>query len=433
MTWDVDAVVAGGGVAGSSTAAALAALGWSVLIVEPGQHDDRRLSGELIHPAGVAGLARLGLLSSAFAAAARLAGFVVLPDAEAPGGVHLPYRNGQAALALDHAAICRSMLADVAALPRVSLARGWRVAGMADIAGGAVVQMRRGTTTEAVSCRLLVAADGASSPVRCHAGLRHRRTRTALLTGYLVDPAALPVAGYGHVFSAAGGPVLAYAIGPDRARVLLNRALPRHGSHGEPATLPACLPPRLRAEVEAASAAGAVQRFVSSDVAVTGVARGRVVLVGDAAGTCHPISASGMTMGIDDAIRLGQALRDRDGDIAASLARYAAQRRPRQRARVLLAALLHEVLGGAAAEMGMLRAGMHRYWSGNARARTASMALLAMDDPSVRSILLEVLRVAACGFVASCGEPATLLHRSLLTVRLSRHVTRHLIGALRVQ
>src|SRR5580700_1412910 len=93
MTVEVDVVVAGGGVAGSTAAAAFAALGWSVLVVEPGQHDERRLAGELIHPAGVAGLGKLGLLSPAFASAARLDGFVVFPEASLSGCIELPYQR----------------------------------------------------------------------------------------------------------------------------------------------------------------------------------------------------------------------------------------------------------------------------------------------------------------------------------------------------
>jgi hypothetical protein len=140
-----------------------------------------------------------------------------------------------------------------------------------------------------------------------------------------------------------------------------------------------------------------------------------------------------MSMGIDDAVRLAGALRRRDGDIPAALALYAAERRSRQRARVLLAAMLHDVLGGAAPEMGMLRAGLHRYWSGSARARAASMALLAMDDVGTGSILREVARVAAAGWSASWREPRATLWRAGLLARLSLPMMRNVVGALRVQ
>jgi squalene monooxygenase len=337
------------------------------------------------------------------------------------------------ALALDHATICHSLLATVSALPGIAVARGWRVAGLADTAAAPIVQMRKAGATDRVRCRLVVAADGASSPVRGYAGIAHRRTRTAVLTGYLVDRDALPLPAHGHIFTAAGGPVLAYAIDNERARVLFNRPLSHRGALVDTAVNTAGLTARLRASVETAEAAGTRRRFVSSDVAVAAVARDHVALIGDAAGTCHPISASGMTMGIDDAMRLAKALRDCDGDVAAGLARYAAERRSRQRARILLAAFLHDALGGTGPEMGMLRAAMHRYWSGSARARAASMALLAMDDLHTGSILLEFLRILACGFLSSRNKPLDLLRDAVLTARLSRPMMLHLLGAMRVQ
>jgi 2-polyprenyl-6-methoxyphenol hydroxylase-like FAD-dependent oxidoreductase len=469
VTTDVDAVIAGGGVAGSAAAAALAALGWSVLIVEPGQHGERRLAGELIHPSGVRRLAELGLLGApAFAAAARLDGFAIFPEAGVQGCIDLPYaRPGEApavALALDHASICGSLLATVAALPSVTLAQGWRVTSLEGTPGNPIVRIRRAGVTEAIGCRLVIAADGASSPVRTYAGLGHRRVRNAVLTGYLVEQDVLPLPGRGHIFTASGGPVLAYAIGGSRGRVLFNGPLVNgppvnrpliNGSpvkgplvNGPPVNGPLvrgsaahsdalrgieALTPRLRAAVEAAMAAGTGQRFVSGDVTVSGVTRGHVVLVGDAAGTCHPISASGMTMGIDDATRLARALRCRDGDVPSALAVYASERRSRQCARVLLAAMLHDALGGAGPEMGLLRSALHRYWSGSARARAASMALLGMDDVSMRSILAEFLRVMAAACLASCGEPVSMLRRAGLMARLSRPMMRHVVGAIRVQ
>ena len=139
------------------------------------------------------------------------------------------------------------------------------------------------------------------------------------------------------------------------------------------------------------------------------------MLVGDAAGTCHPISASGMTMGIDDATRLARALRCRDGDVTAALPLYARERRSRQRARVLLAAMLHDVLGGTGPEQGMLRAAMQRYWSGSARARAASMALLGMDDVRTRAILFEFAWVVVSGRRCSKERmPASIVLRPLL-------------------
>src|SRR5262245_20822350 len=77
---DYDVIIAGAGIAGVAAAAALKEFGWSILVVEPGQHDDRRLGGELIHPAGVSALKELGLFDNdAFRDAVPIGGFVALP------------------------------------------------------------------------------------------------------------------------------------------------------------------------------------------------------------------------------------------------------------------------------------------------------------------------------------------------------------------
>jgi hypothetical protein len=61
------------------------------------------------------------------------------------------------------------------------------------------------------------------------------------------------------------------------------------------------------------------------------------------------------------------------------------------------------------------------------------MALLGMDDVSMRSILIEFSRVVASGVFASLGEPASMLRRLELMARLSRPMIGNVIGAMRVQ
>ena len=436
MTIDVDAVVAGGGVAGSAAAAALEALGWSVLLIDPGQDAGRRLAGELIHPAGVDGLRALGLLGeSGLAAAVRLDGFAVFPDARVDQCVHLPYRatgaGGKVAMALDHVRIIETLLATLAARSAVSVLRGARVVELDNTGELPVVRFERGGGSETVRCRLVVAADGASSSVRGLAGIRHRRRREALITGCVVYGSLLPFADRAHVF-AARGPVLAYGIGGDRVRVLLNQPL---GSAQTPLSTTELegVPEPLRAAIADAMAGGPIMRFTSTNLAVETVTRGRVVTVGDAAGSCHPITASGMTMSIEDACRLAAALRRSGGEVQAALESYARQRQARQRARVLLATTLHEVLGGSAPEMRLMRAGLIRYWRARPRARAASMALLGMQDLRVRSILGEMLLVALAGVTDPLGEPITILRRLGLLARLPQPLIRHVIDAIRIR
>ena len=78
-----------GGVAGTAAAVALSQLGYRVEVIEPGQNDSRRLAGEVFHPPGVAGLAKLNLLAALTEGSiATINGFCVFADGEC---IRLPY------------------------------------------------------------------------------------------------------------------------------------------------------------------------------------------------------------------------------------------------------------------------------------------------------------------------------------------------------
>src|SRR5262249_53374685 len=125
------------------------------------------------------------------------------------------------------------------------------------------------------------------------------------------------------------------------------------------------------------------------------VARGRVVLVGDAAGCCHPLTATGLTVSTRDAIRLRDALRESRGDIPAAIRRYARLREGPQRTRVALADALYEAFGGRTPEMRLLRQGILRFWERSRRGRTASLALLSMHDGRMSALALRYAHVLA--------------------------------------
>jgi len=159
-----DVIIAGGGMAGGSVAAALDRLGLRTLVVEPGLDSSKRLAGELIHPPGAANLAELGLLGSLEAAGgAPVLGFAVVGDGQSH---RLPYASlGTLRLtgfAMEHAAIASTLRAAVARLPHVAVWDGARVVAVhlgAPEAVGVTIS-RRGDYTK-LNARLLVAADGA--------------------------------------------------------------------------------------------------------------------------------------------------------------------------------------------------------------------------------------------------------------------------------
>src|SRR5262249_6428147 len=111
-----EVVIAGGGIAGSSVAAALANFGYRILIVEPGLDHTKRLAGELIHPCGVDHLFALGLLNPLSAAGGiRIRGFALFTGSASNKPAHvLPYSDscdaGSGGFAIEHGVLVRALL-----------------------------------------------------------------------------------------------------------------------------------------------------------------------------------------------------------------------------------------------------------------------------------------------------------------------------------
>lgn len=403
---DFDVIVAGGGVAGISAAAALKEFGWSVLIVEPGQHDDRRLAGELIHPAGIAALTELGLCSArSFEGAIPIRGFVAFSGVEdGRGQVSLPYidrGSSRYGFALDHARIRSGLQASVAALPNVETLFGGRIVGIDEQGSITTVAIMSMGVLRNLDCRLVIAADGAASAVRGFAGIAHTRRPISKITGYVITDRNLPIPGFGHVFIGSLAPLLVYEIGNGSVRVLFDQ--PIDHSDVSPmdhrARIIDSIPhAHLRDEIVDAVKSQRGLSFMAANVMVDRSTRGRIALIGDASGSCHPLTATGMTIGATDALRLRDAFRDSRGDVATGLELYGARRKAPQRSRVLVASALHGTCSGRSQESRLIRSGLIRYWMRSDRGRLASMAILAMSDVSFTSAVYEMILVILHGF-----------------------------------
>src|SRR5262249_39007938 len=225
----------------------------------------------------------------------------------------LPYAPGNRGLGIEHHALIEPLLDILERRGDVEVRRRTRVTLVSDGPEGVEVTLSRDGQSERVRARMLVAADGRASPLRRALGIAEQHDRLSTMVGVLVDAAALPHAGRGHLFI--GGPP------PE----------PRGPIPAPPAPVEWDVPPRpLPARVPTRAGAGpgvcsgvpeplrqaildALQRepplVASNDTRVMEhVYRGHVVLVGDAAGCCHPLSASGMASAVRDARVLLRAM-----------------------------------------------------------------------------------------------------------------------------
>jgi flavin-dependent dehydrogenase len=126
-----------------------------------------------------------------------------------------------------------------------------------------------------------------------------------------------------------------------------------------------------------------------------------LALIGDAAGCSHPITASGMTMGLRDAETLGQqAARRRFAPAhepwldASALRRYRDVHDRYVPTRQALADAIYEAFRGEQEGPRAIRRALFDYWASGAAARRRSMALLSCVEARPSVFLTEYLKTA---------------------------------------
>jgi flavin-dependent dehydrogenase len=119
--------------------------------------------------------------------------------------------------------------------------------------------------------------------------------------------------------------------------------------------------------------------------------------VGDACGCSHPLTATGMTIALNDTRCLAEALAGVDltrrEQVDAALQRYQTERYRYVRAREILADALYEVFRGIDEGTRAIREGIFRYWNASEGARARSMALLSGHESRLPAFLREYLTV----------------------------------------
>ncbi|MCA9711757.1 MAG: FAD-dependent oxidoreductase [Myxococcales bacterium] len=420
-----DVVIVGAGLAGCATARALARADLHrrrrILVVDRYPDVHPRFSGELIHPRGAQILDDLGLFAALHrAGGVEVAGFAVFENADATF-VDLSYANvpdeRPRGLSIHHKDLVRTLRAELRQDP-VELLEGWAVTELrreGDRITGVVLQGKdQNHGRREIHADLVVGADGKSSTVRKLAGISDEGRQTIGFTaGVELLDASLPRPGYAHVFLGAWGPILAYPIArePDgrvRTRVTfdLPRVLPAKGDALKQYILRAYVPfvpAPLSAEIAAAVLAhrGPLHMAPTVNLPAPSAAMPGLALVGDAAGCSHPITASGMTMGLRDAETLGlQARRRADAPAsepwldAESVRRYRVEHDRYVPTRQALADAIYEAFRGGEDGSRAIRRALFDYWGSGESARIRWMALLSCSERRPHVFLAEYLKTA---------------------------------------
>ena len=382
----MDVAVIGGGAAGCVTALAFARRGAHVLVLEAHPGASTRLAGEWLHPAGVRILESLGLEIPAAAAHPPGRGFLVVPADGAPA-IRLQYPKAAVALTCDHAALIAALREAAAAHPNVTYLPH---AHPVRLEGQRLTFEREGHAADSVVAGTIVGADGRSAVSRKWLRLREDRVAVSCTAGLRLDDVELPQEGFGHLLLNGPGPAFLYRIGPRHVRACLDVAagVPRGADHAQylwhayGPSLPESLRPAFQRALETRPIMWAANYFRAR----ASYGRPGLALVGDAVGHFHPLTAVGLTLGLQDAECLA-----RSGTFEA----YRRERAALSHVPEIMAMVLYEVFAARDGGARALHAATFRMLRGNAAARDRTMRLLAAEDPGVLSFSRPFLTAAA--------------------------------------
>ncbi len=418
-----DVVIIGAGIAGCAAAQALAQADdgrhRKILLIDRHPGSSPRFAGEFIHPRGAQILADLGFYDALKAAGAvDVDGFTVLERADGRY-VELPYgeipEQRPQGLAAHHKTLVRTMRQVVAQTPQVELFEGWVITDLlrsGERVNGVVLTGPGGVSVK-IHADLVIGADGKASQVRKLAGIPDQRHTVGFTVGLELRNARLPAPTWGNIILGAWGPVLVYPISRDpkgdltyRVTLDLPANLPAKGARLAEFLLETFVPflPHPLADQIADAIVrhkGPFEMAPTVNLPAPTAVQPGLALIGDAGGCSHPITASGMTMGLRDAECLGEEARRRhDAPVHeawlddSSLRRYRAEHDRYVPTRQALADAIYEVFRGGNEGARAIQRALFEYWASGPVARARSMALLSCAEGRPQVFLTEYLKAA---------------------------------------
>lgn len=303
---DFDVLIVGSSVAGSSTAARLAGLGWCVLLLDKAVFPREKLCGEGLMPGGVRILRESGLLEPLDKAGARRFFGVrfLLPG---PRRLELDFRE----LASDvFGLVCSRRELDHILLQHalhqesVEFLPATRAESVRWLDDRVEVEVAGPNGRRRVRTRVVIAADGIHSAFHRRLGIGRsvpRRRRMAVRARF---ESCRAVAAAVEIHCRPGSEAYVAPLSDDSLRVtcLLSHPVGSGPFHLESIYQSALEGfPALSEQLEGATRVGAVEATAPVSLRLNRCHGARCLLVGDAAGACDPITGQGMSLALRDA------------------------------------------------------------------------------------------------------------------------------------
>jgi len=339
-----DALVVGGGPAGSTTALLLARSGMKVVLCESKPDLPERVCGMYLCPAGVALLERLDLRRRVEGSARRLHGMVMVSpgldrlETRFPTDTAVPDHG----LALPRPALDNALL-DAAREAGVDVRLGCRPEPVR-APGGWLVRL---PDADPIETRLLIGADGRKSSTARLLGLSLpvRRSRTAIHIDRPSLCATQPM-GQMHVFPDGTyiglNPVNEWTV---NVSLVCDPSELRGSTAAEAINHRLARSPHLASLVEPVPPGARPGVTFPANARVRAAATHDAALVGDASGYIDPLTGEGIFAALWTAETLARRVAEGWQDLPAALAGYASARARNQRAKSLLCELFQQCIG----------------------------------------------------------------------------------------
>ena len=367
-----DVAIVGGGPVGSLCALAHARKGARVALLEANPRASERLAGEWLHPPAVRILRDVGIGVDALPRSSAGKGFVVFPE-DGSEPIVLPYLDGSQGLACDHAVLVSRLREAIENETDVDFMPHARVNGVED---ERLTYALSGTDRSLDAARI-IGADGRASVVRQSLGLSTDPMLCSRMLGITLNDVSLPFEGFGHVLLGGPGPILIYGLADRCIRIIVDVPLDRWSprdrvgflSEAYAGLLPEPLGPAFVEKLRTGHFDAATNQLRPR----VSYGSSRRVLIGDAAGHYHPMTAVGMTLGFGDALALAEGGMFRD---------FVSRRFRATSSPEFLAMGLYEVFADHRAEAVAVRQAIYRGWRANTSYRDRTTRILACEDRS---------------------------------------------------
>jgi 2-polyprenyl-6-methoxyphenol hydroxylase-like FAD-dependent oxidoreductase len=328
---DVDVLIVGGGIAGSTLGAVLASAGLDVLVVEKEPRFRDRVRGDALFPWGALEAARLGIAGCLPVSGARpLPIWQTYHDRapEPPYDWRSDVPSGDVAWGVDHPGLQEALLVHAAASGATMMRPAKALPPSAREHGRIEIPIEGAGGRSTARARLVVGADGRDSGVRHWFGAKtihdptHHMIGGCLVEGADLDPDAAHMAWY------QGGVALLFRHASGRARAYLvcqpSAAEAIRGRDAAASFLATCAAAFPEGAFARTRAVGPIAFFPGSDVYPDRIAGEGIVLIGDAAGANDPSQGQGLSLALRDVRELRDLLLD--GDWQAAIEEHARQR-----------------------------------------------------------------------------------------------------------